>query len=123
MFFGTILQSLSLVFGKLLLEEERRITTRERLDYLQLLKDKEHERSVGDELRITDREHEIELCKPEEFWSIASNLQYDDKLIKSKLSIFDGGKIVESGLPDEIFSNPQEIRTKEFLKKFINNIN
>ena len=25
----------------------------------------------------------------------------------------------ESGLPDEIFSNPQEIRTKEFLKKFM----
>ena len=42
---------------------------------------------------ITEREHEIELFKPEEFWSIASNFQYDDKLIKSKLSIFDGDKI------------------------------
>ena len=30
---------------------------------------------------ITEREHEIELFKPEEFWSIASNFQYDDKLI------------------------------------------
>ena len=40
-----------------------------------------------------------------------------------RVLFFDGGKIVESGLPDEIFSNPQEIRTKEFLKKFINNIN
>ena len=37
---------------------------------------------------ITEREHEIELFKPEEFWSIASNFKYDDKLIKSKLSIF-----------------------------------
>ena len=40
-----------------------------------------------------------------------------------RVLFFDGGKIVESGLPDEIFSNPQEIRTKEFLRKFINNIN
>jgi len=39
-----------------------------------------------------------------------------------RVLFFDGGKIVESGLPGEIFSNPQEIRTKEFLKKFINNI-
>ena len=36
---------------------------------------------------ITEREHEIELLNPEEFWTIASNFQYDDKLIKSKLSI------------------------------------
>ena len=42
---------------------------------------------------ITEREHEIELFKPEEFWTIASNFQYDDKLIKSKLSIFSGEKI------------------------------
>ena len=34
---------------------------------------------------ITEREHEIELFKPEEFWTITSNFQYDDKLIKSKL--------------------------------------
>ena len=40
-----------------------------------------------------------------------------------RVLFFDGGQIVESGLPAEIFSNPQEIRTKEFLKIFINNIN
>ena len=42
---------------------------------------------------ITEREHEIELFKPEEFWNIESNFQYDDKLIKSKLSIFDDNKV------------------------------
>ena len=40
-----------------------------------------------------------------------------------RVLFFDGGQIVESGLPSEIFSNPKEVRTKEFLKKFINNIN
>ncbi len=42
---------------------------------------------------ITEREHEIELFKPEEFWTIASNFQYDDKLINSKLSVFSNKKI------------------------------
>tara|TARA_B110000116_G_C16721804_1_gene529475 strand:- start:345 stop:1121 length:777 start_codon:yes stop_codon:yes gene_type:complete len=40
-----------------------------------------------------------------------------------RVLFFDGGQIVESGKPDLIFSNPKEKRTKEFLKKFINNIN
>ena len=40
-----------------------------------------------------------------------------------RVLFFDSGQIVESGLPKDIFSNPKELRTKEFLKKFINNIN
>ena len=46
-------------------------------------------------LRLTtEREHEIELFKPEEFWTIASNFENNQsKLIKSKLSVFDGEKI------------------------------
>ena len=43
---------------------------------------------------ITEREHEIELFKPEEFWTIASDFENNQsKLIKSKLSVFDGEKI------------------------------
>jgi len=42
---------------------------------------------------ITEREHEIELFKPEEFWTIESNFQYDDKLIKSRLSVFAEKKV------------------------------
>ena len=46
-------------------------------------------------LRLTtEREHEIELFKPEEFWTIASDFENNQgKLIKSKLSVFDGGKV------------------------------
>ena len=40
-----------------------------------------------------------------------------------RVLFFEGGQIVESGKPENIFSNPVERRTKEFLKKFINNIN
>ena len=32
------------------------------------------------------------------------------------------GQIVESGLPNDIFTNPKEARTKSFLKKYIKNI-
>jgi polar amino acid transport system ATP-binding protein len=32
---------------------------------------------------------------------------------------FDGGKIVEEGKPDDIFSNPKQERTQSFLKKII----
>ena len=40
-----------------------------------------------------------------------------------RVLFFDSGQIVESGLPNDIFSDPKELRTREFLKKFINNIN
>ena len=40
-----------------------------------------------------------------------------------RVLFFDAGQIVESGKPENIFSNPAEKRTKEFLKKFINNVN
>ena len=39
-----------------------------------------------------------------------------------RVLFFDSGQIVESGLPKDIFSNPKELRTREFLKKFIDNI-
>ncbi len=36
-----------------------------------------------------------------------------------RVLFFDGGRIVEEGPPDRIFSNPQEGRTKAFLRKII----
>ena len=59
---------------------------------------------------ITEREHEIELFKPEEFWTINSNFQYDDKLIKSKLSTFAGAKV-------EKFSFKKKTDSEEALNK------
>ena len=42
---------------------------------------------------ITEREHQIELFKPEEFWTLASNFtSIDNRNIYSKLSLFNGKK-------------------------------
>ena len=43
---------------------------------------------------ITEREHQIELFKPEEYWTLTSNfLSIDNKNIFSKLTFFNGKKI------------------------------
>ena len=34
--------------------------------------------------------------------------------------VFDKGDIIEIGLPDEIFTNPKNERTKSFLSRIIN---
>ncbi|WP_125154349.1 amino acid ABC transporter ATP-binding protein [Clostridium rectalis] len=39
--------------------------------------------------------------------------------VADRVIFMDGGKIVEEATPDCIFTNPKEIRTKEFLKKVI----
>jgi polar amino acid transport system ATP-binding protein len=36
-----------------------------------------------------------------------------------RVLFFDGGRIVEQGSPDQIFTNPQEERTKAFLRKIL----
>ena len=37
--------------------------------------------------------------------------------IASRVVFFDGGRVAESGPPEQIFSNPQQTRTREFLRK------
>jgi ABC-type polar amino acid transport system ATPase subunit len=39
--------------------------------------------------------------------------------IADRVLFFDGGRITEAGTPEEIFSNPQQERTREFLKKVV----
>lgn len=41
------------------------------------------------------------------------------KDVGDRVIFMDGGKIVEQGPPEEIFTNPKEERTKEFLKKVL----
>ena len=41
------------------------------------------------------------------------------KEVATRVIFMDGGKILEEGTPDEIFSNPQNPRTKDFLSKVI----
>ncbi len=42
------------------------------------------------------------------------------KQISDKVCFFDKGRIVEEGPPEQVFSEPREERTKEFLQTFIN---
>lgn len=41
------------------------------------------------------------------------------KQISDRVCFFDRGRIVEQGAPEDVFKNPQEPRTKEFLQNFI----
>nr|WP_300005245.1 amino acid ABC transporter ATP-binding protein [Tissierella sp.] len=39
--------------------------------------------------------------------------------VSDRVIFMDKGVIAEEGLPEEIFNNPKEVRTKEFLKRFL----
>ena len=39
--------------------------------------------------------------------------------VASNVIFMDGGVIVEQGKPEEIFDNPKEERTKQFLKRIL----
>ncbi|MBQ5326162.1 MAG: peptide ABC transporter ATP-binding protein, partial [Oscillospiraceae bacterium] len=41
------------------------------------------------------------------------------KEVSDRVLFMDGGVIAESGTPDQIFNNPQNPRTKEFLSKVL----
>lgn len=41
--------------------------------------------------------------------------------VSDRIIFMNDGKILEEGSPSEIFTNPKEARTKEFLNRFINN--
>lgn len=41
------------------------------------------------------------------------------KKISDRVLFMDGGVIAEEGTPQEIFENPKNIRTKEFLSKVL----
>ena len=43
------------------------------------------------------------------------------KDVSSRVVFMDKGVIAESGTPDEIFTNPKNERTRQFLSRFINN--
>ncbi|MMZ71437.1 Glutamine transport ATP-binding protein GlnQ [compost metagenome] len=39
--------------------------------------------------------------------------------VGDRILFMDGGNVVEQGTPEEIFSNPQNDRTKDFLSKVL----
>ncbi len=65
---------------------------------------------------VTEREHEIELFKPQEFWTISCDFKNHDKIIKSKLSIFNNKKIEKFSFKKKSESENalKEIRSKSY---------
>ena len=66
---------------------------------------------------ITEREHEIELFKPEEFWTLSINFQDKNKSkITASISQLDGEKIEKFSFKnkDEIEKAISNIKTKKF---------
>ena len=65
---------------------------------------------------VTEREHEIELFKPQEFWTISCDFKNHDKIIKSKLSFFNNEKIEKFSFKKKAESENalKEIRSKSY---------
>ena len=72
---------------------------------------------------ITEREREIELFKPEEYWTLTSNFtNKDNKKILSKLSLYDGKKIAKFTFKNknEIDESINVINKSKFLVDDVN---
>ena len=70
---------------------------------------------VGEVLNVIQRlaeEHDLTMLL------VTHEMQFA-KQISDRVCFFDKGKIVEQGTPDEVLVHPQEPRTQEFLKSFI----
>ena len=65
---------------------------------------------------VTEREHEIELFKPQEFWTISCDFKNQDKVIKSKLSLFKNEKIEKFSFKNKTDSENalKEIRSQSY---------
>ena len=73
---------------------------------------------------ITEREHEIESFKPEEYWSLIVNFQDEkDNLINSKINVFKNNKIERFSFRDKSSINNATdlIKTKNYLIKNVSN--
>jgi DNA topoisomerase-1 len=72
---------------------------------------------------ITEREHEIELFKPEEYWTLSSEFtNLDNKNILSKLSLYEGEKIERFTFKNKVEINKaiEIINKSKFSIKDIN---
>jgi DNA topoisomerase I len=72
---------------------------------------------------ITEREHEIELFKPEEYWTLTSDFTNTNNInIFSKLSLFDGNKIERFTFKDKTSVDKaiKEINKSKFKIKDVN---
>lgn len=72
---------------------------------------------VGEVLAVIERlteKHDLTILL------VTHEMQFA-KEISDRVCFFDKGKIVEDAHPDQLFSNPQQPRTQEFLSSFIQN--
>ena len=51
--------------------------------------------------------------------AIRTNYSLSAKEVADKVIFMDGGVVLEEGTPSEIFDNPKEERTKEFLMRVL----
>ncbi len=71
---------------------------------------------VGEVLTVIQRlaqEHDLTMLL------VTHEMQFA-KQISDRVCFFDKGKIVEEGPPEQVFTEPREERTQEFLKAFLN---
>ena len=74
---------------------------------------------VGEVLQVIERlttKHDLTILL------VTHEMQFA-KEISDRVCFFDKGVIVEDGHPDQLFSNPQQTRTKEFLSSFMDQNN
>ena len=67
----------------------------------------------------TDRVDQVVLVKSGMTSVIVTHEMGFAKEVSDRVVFFDGGVVAEEGTPDEIFSHPQNPRTKDFLSKVL----
>jgi polar amino acid transport system ATP-binding protein len=70
---------------------------------------------VGEVLNVIQRlagEHDLTMLL------VTHEMQFA-KQISDRVCFFDGGRVLEQGPPEQVLADPQESRTREFLKAFI----
>lgn len=70
---------------------------------------------VGEVLSVIQRlagEHDLTMLL------VTHEMQFA-KQISDRVCFFDRGRIVEEGIPEEVFTRPRQARTREFLQNFI----
>ncbi|HLR83138.1 MAG TPA: ectoine/hydroxyectoine ABC transporter ATP-binding protein EhuA [Paenalcaligenes sp.] len=70
---------------------------------------------VGEVLTVIERlaaQHDLTILL------VTHEMQFA-KEISDRICFFDGGKVVEQGVPQQLFDNPQKERTQQFLSHFL----
>jgi L-cystine transport system ATP-binding protein len=61
-----------------------------------------------------------ELAREQQTMLIVTHEMSFARDVADQIIFMDHGKVIESGSPDEIFVNPKEERTRQFLSKLLN---